>query len=323
LYFSDDVVVGYIRGAPFLEFAALDPRKGIQFYTLTQRQTAKPQIARGGDCLRCHLSLTSMGVPGLLIRSLPTYTDGQTNPQLGNFTPDHRTPFTERWGGWYVTGDLGRIEHMGNLLLERSVDASTKASGNSLNLASLESRFDQRGYLTPLSDVVALMTFEHQKQMTNLIVRVGWDARQVLAMPRSDENRRITAAVLDSDAREFVDYLLFVDEPPLPNPINGSSFQTEFAARGPFDRQGRSLRQFDLKQRLMRYPCSYMIYSAAFDELPDEARAAVYRRLWDVLSGADQSAAVKKWSAEDRRTVLDILRATKFGLPDYYRAGPK
>src|SRR6185369_8251482 len=287
----------------------------VQFYTLTQRETAKPQISRGSDCLRCHLSLTTMDVPGLMIRSLPTFTDGQISPQLGNFTPDHRSPFAERWGGWYVTGDLGRIEHMGNLLLQRSADANTKTSSNSLKLASLESRFDQRGYLTPLSDVVALMTFEHQKQMTNLIVRMGWDARQALSMPRTDENRRIISALLESDARELVRYLLFIDEPPLPNPISGSTFADEFAARGPFDKQGRSLRQFDLKQRLMRYPCSYMIYSKAFDELPDEARAAVYRRLWDILSGADRSVAAGNLSANDRRAVLEILRATKSDLP--------
>jgi len=320
LYFSDDVVVGYIRGAPFLEFAALDPVKGVQFYTLTQRESAAPSIARGGDCLRCHVSASSMEVPGLLLRSLPTFDNGQTFPQLGNFTPDHRTPFAERWGGWYVTGDLGRIEHMGNILLRNSADTSVKTVASGPTVVSLEGRFDQRGYPTPFSDVVALMTFEHQKQMTNLLVRIGWDARQALALPQTADNQRIIAALLASNAREFVDYLLFVDEAPFPNSIGTSKFAEEFAARGPFDKQGRSLRQFDLKQRLMRYPCSYMIYSAAFDELPDAARDAVYRRLWEALSGADQGAAGRSLSASDRRAVLEILRATKRGLPDYFLA---
>jgi hypothetical protein len=115
-----------------------------------------------------------------------------------------------------------------------------------------------------------------------------------------------------------VDYLLFVDEAPLPDAIGLSAFAEDFASRGPFDKQGRSLRQFDLVRRLMRYPCSYMIYSRAFDELPNEARAAVYRRLWIVLTGADQSAAGKTLSAADRRAILEILRATKPGLPDYF-----
>lgn len=318
LYFSDEVVVGYIRGAPFLEFAALDPTKGVQFYTLTQRDTPAPRITRGSDCLRCHVSLASMDVPGLLLRSVPTFENGQINPQLGNFAPDHRTAFAERWGGWYVTGELGHIAHMGNLLLSTTANPDLTITASN-PVASLEKRFDQRGYLTPFSDVVALMTFEHQKHMTNLLVRLGWDAQHALALPRTEQNQRIIAALLESSARELVDYLLFVDEAPLPNAIGPSTFAVEFAARGPFDKQGRSLRQFDLKTRLMRYPCSYMIYSRAFDELPIEARAAVYRRLWDVLSDGDSSAA-RKLSTKDRRAILEILRATKSGLPEYFLA---
>ncbi len=128
-----------------------------------------------------------------------------------------------------------------------------------------------------------------------------------------------SATLLESNASEFVDYLLFVDEAPLPNPIGHSKFADEFASRGPFDEQGRSLRQFDLKRRLMRYPCSYMIYSKAFDELPDLARDAVYRRLWAVLNATDPSAAARNLSASDRRAVLEILAATKRGLPDLFQ----
>jgi hypothetical protein len=322
LYFSDDVVVGYIRGAPFLEFAALDPHKGVQFYTLTQRDTAAPRIAHGSDCLRCHVSLASMDVPGLLLRSVPTFDNGQINPRLGNFTPDHRSPFSERWGGWYVTGELGRIEHMGNLLLKTTANPNLRITASNPAVASLEKRFDQQGYLTPFSDVVALMTFEHQQHMTNLLVRIGWDAQHALALPGTQENRRIITALLESSARELVDYLLFIDEAPLPNAIGTSAFARDFAARGPFDKQGRSLRQFDLKTRLMRYPCSYMIYSRAFDQLPDEARAAVYRRLWEVLTGTDQGAVAHKLKPADRKAVLEILRATKPGLPDYFVPTP-
>ena len=74
-----------------------------------------------------------------------------------------------------------------------------------------------------------------------------------------------------------MDYLLFIDEAPLPGPVHGTSgFAEKFAAKGPFDRRGRSLRQLDLRTRLLRYPCSYMIYSQAFDSLP---RASSQRHL--------------------------------------------
>jgi hypothetical protein len=258
-----------------------------------------------------------MDVPGLLLRSVPTFENGQINPRLGNFNPDHRSPFTERWGGWYVTGELGRIEHMGNLLLKTTADPDLKTIASNIGVTSLAKRFDQQGYLTPFSDAVALMTFEHQKHMTNLLVRIGWDAQHALALPRTEENRHIVAALLESSARELVDYLLFVDETPLPNAIGRSAFAEEFASLGPFDKQGRSLRQFDLKTRLMRYPCSYMIYSKAFDALPGEARDAIYRRLWEVLS--DTTPGAKRLTSDDRRAVVQILRATKPGLPAYFR----
>jgi hypothetical protein len=120
-------------------------------------------------------------------------------------------------------------------------------------------------------------------------------------------------------AEDFVDYLLFVDEAPLNGKIRGSSgFAEEFATRGPQDREGRSLRQFDLERRLFRYPCSYMIYSEAFDALPDEARDAIYQRLWSIVSGNVKDGKYARLSSADRRSIVEILRETKKGLPGYF-----
>jgi hypothetical protein len=111
-------------------------------------------------------------------------------------------------------------------------------------------------------------------------------------------------------ADELVDYLLFAGEAPLPAPVSGTSgFADEFAARGPADTHGRSLRQLDLKTRLLRYPCSYMIYSDAFAALPPLARDAIYQRLWRVLSQP----------TPEHRAIVEILRDTKPDLPAYFR----
>jgi len=75
---------------------------------------------------------------------------------------------------------------------------------------------------------------------------------------------------------------------------------------GPRDRRGRSLREFDLQRRMMRYPCSYMIYTPSFDALPPTAKDQVYRRMWERLSKPDGRAAV------------EILRETKPDLPAYF-----
>ena len=104
--------------------------------------------------------------------------------------------------------------------------------------------------------------------------------------------------------------MTFADEVPLPGPISGDSgFTADFAGRGPRDSQGRSLRSFDLKTRLFRYPLSYMIYSSAFDTLKPDIRDKLYRRLYDALKakGADGSDAIA------------IAAATKPGLPDYWK----
>ena len=320
LYFSDDVVVGYVRGAPFMEFAALDPKKGVVFYTLDQRPSRAPRMGRAPECRRCHESPASMGVPGMILRSVPTGTDGLVYQRLASYTTDHRSPIAQRWGGWYVTGNLGGAEHMGNVLVPSPDDRDAKLTSNE-PLTSVDGRFDRHGYLTPFSDVVALLVFEHQMHMIDLLVRMGWEAQVALAAPINDTNTQLTQTLLANDARELVDYLLFVDETPPPHPVASSDFAREFAARGPFDRKGRSLRQLDLSHRLLRYPCSYMVYSRAFEALPQQAKAAIYARLWAVLSGEARDGEYGKLSTADRRAVIEILRDTKTDLPAYFKTG--
>ncbi len=106
-----------------------------------------------------------------------------------------------------------------------------------------------------------------------------------------DARRGRQVAALGNVINELVDYMLFLDEAPLKCKVAGTSgFAAGFAARGPVDSRGRSLRQLDLERRLMRYPCSYMIYSDAFEGLPAEAKAAIYRRMWLILSGEMKDA---------------------------------
>ena len=96
-------------------------------------------------------------------------------------------------------------------------------------------------------------------------------------------------------------------------------FAQEFAAKGPRDSKGRSLRELDLTRRLLRYPCSYMIYTAAFDALPAEAREVIYRRMWQVLSGEEQGQKYAALSLGERQAIVEILRDTKQGLPQYFQ----
>jgi hypothetical protein len=157
---------------------------------------------------------------------------------------------------------------------------------------------------------VALLVLEHQAQMLNLITRAGWEARTGPA----DAGR-----TLEQAAAQLVDYMLFVDEAPLPGPVAGtSSFASVFNVSARRDSRGRSLRDLDLNERLLKYPCSYLIYSEPFDAMPADAKSAVYSRLWEVLSGRERGERYNVLSVADRQAILEILRETKPDLPEYF-----
>jgi hypothetical protein len=115
--------------------------------------------------------------------------------------------------------------------------------------------------------------------------------------------------------------MLFAEEAPLTEPVQGvSGFTESFAREAPRDPRGRSLRDLDLQTRLLRYPCSYLIYSEAFDAMPALAKERVYRRLWEILSEPNTNPKFAQLSKVDRKAILEILLATKKGLPGYWRA---
>jgi hypothetical protein len=316
LFFNDRVVVGWPRGG-FIEAAALDPQLGVVFYDLNQHASPSPRFERGNGCLACHVSVeATLGVPGMLLRSEAARADGLPMRQLGNEVVDHRLPISKRWGGWYVTGHDVTVASRGNLMMRDETDEDLLMAPKAIAANTLQGKFDLDGYLTPYSDIVALMVLDHQLRMMNLLARISWETRAAEGKPDAK-------TVIDAAAREVVEYMLFVDEAPLPAPIEGSSgFAERFSARGPKDSRERSLYQLDLTTRLMRYPCSYMIYSDAFDRLPAAARDAIYRRLYAVLSGAERTPRYSRLSPADRRAIIDILRQTKREVPAYFSASP-
>ena len=311
IFFNDAVTVGYIRGAPLLEFAVQDQEQGIVLYTLDQKPQAHPTFERPSSCLRCHQAYTTLHVPGLLARSVFVAPDGLPLAQFGSYDADDRTPFRRRWGGWYVTGTHGSMVHMGNAIVADHANVDSMISDRTLNRTSLDGLFDPRGYPSAHSDIAALMVFQHQAHMANLITRVGWEARIAEYEHRLEPN----AATLAGAVRELVDYALFTEEAPLGAAIAGTSgFAEQFSAQGPRDSRGRSLRQLDLRTRLLRYPCSYMVYSAAFGHLPSAVRQAVFRRMREILSGTDTSPKYARLTGADRRAVVEILHDT---VPDF------
>jgi hypothetical protein len=330
IYFNDEVYVGWVPEGEVIEVASTDPRQGTIFYVLPQRERPRPRFRRmTHECLQCHdSSAMTGGVPGLMMRSVYPDRAGQPMLAAGGSVTDQESPFAERWGGWYVTGTHGRQRHMGNVTARANDDAITLDREAGANVTDLSERFETSAYLAPGSDIVALMVLAHQTRMHDLLTSAGFDVRRALhdaaaidaalgrpgAPPSEGTLRRIDVA-----AAAVVRHLLFAGEPSLIDPVRGTSgFADAFTARGPRDRKGRSLHELDLRRRLLRYPCSYLVYGEAFDALPAPLKERVYARLWDALSGKDRSRDFAHLSASDRRAITDILLDTKPGLPAYF-----
>ncbi len=309
LFFNDQVYVGFIPGAPLLEFSTTDAKLGAVFYTLEQNEAAPPRLVRNNQCLECHASSKTMGVPGHLVRSFVTDAFGVVDLSSGISLVNHRTPLAERWGGWYVTGTHGAQTHRGNLVGKEDFAKQEKKPNFHGNLASVGKLFDTTRYATPHSDIVALMVLEHQTHMQNFLTRLNYEATLAL---KQYGHLNYTKSITEA----FLKYLLFVEETPLTGPVHGTSdFTREFEQRGPRDKQGRSLRQFDLRTRMFKYPCSYLIYSDVFDGLPAPMKEKIYQQLWEILSGQSTHPDFQKIPAETRAAIREILVATKTDLP--------
>jgi hypothetical protein len=307
IFFNDSVAVARPRNG-FIELASTDPQQGVIFYSFGQN--GRPGFRRDEECLGCHVSQATMGIPGLAVGSIFPAADGTSILDGPTFITDHRSALDQRWGGWYVTGALGTIRHMGNRVFPNERPPE---------LASLKRTIDLTGYLSPYSDAVALLVLNHQAHMTNLFTRIGWENRVASYEGLRGGPPEARARRLTNTAKELVDYLLFIDEASLPHKVHGTSgFAEQFQSLGPKDSKGRSLRELDLETHLMRYRCSYMIYSAAFDGMPADAKEAVYSRMWQVLSGRESAPQYARRSLADRKAVVEILQATKKGLPDYF-----
>ena len=222
-------------------------------------------------------------------------------------------PLEDRWGGWYVTGRIfgppyQPLGHRGNLTAMPHPTKGPVIVSDHVSIEWRNSAPETRGYLSGDSDLAALLVFDHQVTAMNLLTRLNREAR----VPGAD----VSQGMLPDRVRELADYLLFVDEAALavttdPRP----GFAAHLAASVPADRRGRSLGELDLARRVFRYPCSYMVYSDAFTALPPAVKDAVYRRLFDVLSGRVADARYARLPAADRIAAAEILLDTRADLP--------
>ncbi len=352
VYFSDDCYVGWVQNGA-IEVACSDPELGTTFYQLDPRGTKRPRFRRDNGCLSCHASGRTGRVPGLLVRSV--YPDERGFPILsaGSFVTTDRSPLEERWGGWYVTGTHGSQRHMGNAIASRTSTSVEFDVDRGANQTSLAQYFWTEPYLVPTSDIVALMVLEHQLGVHNALVRANFKTRQALYR-RSVLERTVGAAdaplderdvrtklgdeavarhaddslgglrgvgrkIVEREADRVVERLLFAGEIKLRGGVRGGEgFEKAFLRTRRASSSGRSLRDFHLERRLFKHRCSFMIYSRAFAALPPVMKDLVYRRLWNVLTANELPEKFAHLGTKERTQIVEILRETKDGLPDYW-----
>ncbi len=310
IYYQDDAALGTVLDGKLIEVMAADRDSGVAFYVLNTAKADKPRFERKtGDCIVCH-GFASRWAPGLMVANMDTGPDGKPfniDPAHVFRLTDDRTPFEERYGGWYVTGQTGAMHHRGNITLDPADPLTVPPGG--LNLAGISDRIAAARYLEPGSDIVSLLTLEHQSGFVNLVTQINAQVKG-LDNPQVKPQLRATQEDLDASIQELADYMTFKDAVALPSPVSGSSdFAKEFEYSGPRDAQGRSLRQFDLKTRLFRYPLSYMIASQSFDNLDAAAKEKVLRLVYGILSKKGQTGA----------DAISVASATKKDMPSFWK----
>jgi hypothetical protein len=300
LFFNDDVYVGYIPGGR-VEIVALDPELGAIFYIFDiPRDSAPLRVERSERCMNCHAAEDTNYVPGLVVKSVMPGPRGGSLQAFRQQQTGHGIPFDQRLGGWYVTGEHAITNHLGNAF-GRFVDgALTKLPIEPGRL------FDFGRYPAATSDILPLLLLEHQAGFVNRVVEGGYRARTALHASGgklSAEQR----TELNEQARIIARYILFADEAPLPagGVVGSAAFKREFLAAG------GALREFDLRTRLFKNRCSYMIESAVFTGLPAEMKRLVFQQIHAALDTEKPDPAFAYLPVDEKRAIRTLLRMTK------------
>jgi hypothetical protein len=314
IYFDDKAYVGFAQGDKVLDFVSIDPKKGVIFFTL-QQDPKKPVLFKREikDCVACHSGDETIFIPGMLIRSVRSFSDGRIQSSVQDFVNGHNSPLSDRWGGWYVTGKHGEDRHLGNGFYGETEPTDEVMKANS-NITDLRDKFDTKKYPVADSDAVALLVLDHSVRMQNYMIVAQYETVTAQSERKNPKIKLVDNSRwrIKNSGEALLAYMLYRDEGALRGPISGtSSFTDDFSKRGPRDRKGRSLFEFDLNKRVFKYPCSFLIYSKSFEALPKEMKDYVWKRLSEILTGQEKSRLYAKLTAADQLAVKEILLDTK------------
>ena len=306
LFFTDDLYVGWMPGGK-VEIVSIDPALGGIYYIfdIPRREGAALQVERSNRCMNCHGAADSGWVPGLVISSV---IPGPNSGSLISYRQEvlgHAVPLGERMGGWLVTGAGTWKKHRGNVTGELYAGKLTTTP------VEFGETFDLNRYPAATSDLLAHLLHEHQAGFITTALEAGYRTRAALhegggTIPPG------RVAELDAAAEALVRYVLFTDETALPpgGVAGDPTFRQDFAATRQADPAGRSLRDLELKTQLLKYRCSYMIYSPAFTGLVPEMKTRVFQRLAAALRPDQRDELSRRLPGAEKQAIREILTAT-------------
>lgn len=253
IYFNEDTSVGFIPGGR-LEVASFDPHGGMMFYIFDRpRAEGVPAFGRSKSCMNCHTDTMSSGRPGHVINSVAVWWDGSTQETYRYDEVGHHVPMDVRFGGWHLTGTYLMAKSHANLvgnLTPSGFKGEKNAPGDHADLTR---------YPRATSDILVQLVHEHQCGFTNRVIAAIYDHRE----------KPGDAAAAQKAAESLAEYVLFKKEAPLPKGLAGDpDFVRDFQAAAP----GSPLRQFDLRTRIFKTRCSYMIQTPIWQALPGDVR---------------------------------------------------
>jgi len=311
LYFNDEVYVGYVPGG-LVEIMGVDPEVGGVFYIFDKPQPGTvTRTDRSTRCFNCHAGSATQRVPGLLAESVAPIISGASYDNYRRDEQGHQIPLADRFGGWHVTSAKPIGETKANIF------ARNDGSGIKIVKVKPGEMWDINKHLLPTSDILPHLIHEHQIGFDNQVIHATYLAREV--MSKGGFPSAADKAALDEKARLLVRYLLFADEAKLPSGgITGDAqFSADFQEKRRATKSGLSLKDLDLKTRMFKHRCSYMIYTPQWQRLPSILKDRVYAGMKAALSGKSRDYAYL--TAPERLAIVSILRETLPDLPADWR----
>lgn len=305
LYFNENTYVGYVPNGR-IEVASIDPKLGPVFYVSKSAPEHSLAFARSERCMNCHAGRTSWQLPGMVAESVIATQSGASLDGFRREIVGHQIPLAERLGGWHVTGHDQSSHHLGNLMGEATPDGYRKFP----NPPGI--RFDWNRYPNQNSDLFTHLIHEHQLGFHNLVTLAAYRTREALEAGHG-QVREVDRAPLTEIAHQLLRYVLFADEASLPE--NGIQpepiYLKDFLNRAIRTKAGLSLRDVDLKTRLFRYRCSYMLSTDSFRALPAPFKNTFLTQLEGALSTKTPSSEFAYLPDVEKNFIRSILEETQ------------